>query len=48
MELKKYIKIEIIIESKEMKIVILSPLIKNSKFEAPVSSLGFNIYQPQL
>ena len=47
-EIKKPIKREKKIEKKEIKTVIDSPLIKNFKLDNPLSSLGFNIYQPQL
>ena len=47
-ETKKPIKSEKKIDNKEIDIVIERPLSKNCKFENPLSSLGFNIYQPQL
>ena len=47
-EVKKPIKREKKIEKNVIKIVIERPLIKNCKLDNPLSSLGFNIYQPQL
>ena len=46
--IKKPMKIEIIIDIKEILIVRPKPLIKNSRLVNPLSSLGSNIYHPQL